>query len=276
MIAVIGYTAVDHPMMVSDLPAPGAGALVTARLATPWPRVGGSGANVARAAAAVRGSTELVSWLGDDPDGVRALAELDHAGVGVGGIQIRPGRTASSWIFYDPRGTAVSFLDPGYPAPRNLSAAQRDRLSTAGWVCFTAAPPDATGAALDRLGTRTRVAWVVKADRMCFPPPLVARLVRRASVIVLNAAERSFLGADDVPTDLLVVTDGSGPIRYRTNGRWTRELVDPILTEDVTGAGDTFAGALVAHLAASRRTEASPAVAVAREAARSFLFARTR
>jgi ribokinase len=271
---VAGFVAFDHPMAVNELPAAGSGTLVSARLAHPWPRLGGSGANVARAAAAILGEAGLVSWIGDDQPGTDARATLIKARVRVDGLVIDSSRTAASWLFFDARGDSVSFMDAGTRELTELTAAQRRMLRDAAWLCLTAGPPEVTTAAMDCVGERTRIMWVVKADPDCFPGFLVERLAGRADVVVLNAAETVFIGPMEALTGSVVVTDGALPIRYRCGGKWAEEGIEAAEVVDTTGAGDAFAGALAAYLCETPHGGISSAVAAAGAWTRSFLVRR--
>ncbi|WP_305789515.1 carbohydrate kinase family protein [Symbioplanes lichenis] len=261
-------------MLVRELPDRDTGALVDDRLADPWPRLGGSAANVARAAASILGDATVVSGVGDDSAGVRARAELAEAGVRTDGLATSPGRTASSWLFHDLGGGSMSFLDPGVLSTWRLTAAQLRVLDSASWICLTAGPPDVTDAVLDRVGGRTRVLWLVKADPGCFPDTLRARLRARADVVVLNRAERDFAGLTGPPRKAVVITDGTGPVRFGHAGRWAVQSVSPVAVADPTGAGDAFTGALVAALAATQGSALAAAVATARLRTAEFLASR--
>ncbi len=115
-----------------------------------------------------------------------------------------PGRSAAAWLFYDPLGRSLFFLDPGGAESTELNPAQRLALSRAGWLCITAGPPLVSERVLD--ASAAAIAWCVKADPVVFPPPLSRRLLRTAALIVHNRSEEDFLqdAASPDPLDELV------------------------------------------------------------------------
>lgn len=270
-VAVVGFIAFDHAMGVKELPKPGSGVLIDRRLTIPWPRLGGAGANAARAVSAQFGKADLVSRVGRDDAGARALVELGRVGIGIDGLTVDSGRTAAAWLFYDRRGNSVTFMDPGTVGQQQLLEPQRQILRRARWICIAAGPPEIARSTLDTAGQRAKILWIVKADPMCFPPSLASRLATRADVVVLNSAETTFIPIGKL-NGSVVITDGVRPIRYRHDGRWAEERVDAAHAHDTTGAGDAFAGALAARLNAAPLRDFGESITAAKNYARAFLI----
>jgi sugar/nucleoside kinase (ribokinase family) len=119
------------------------------------------------------------------------------------------------------------------------------------------------------------VVWAVKADPDAYPPPLAARLLARADVVLLSAGERAFLARQGVAPRagaLVVETHGAGGVRWRRDGRAGAAPVVPLPVADTTGAGDAFAAGVIAGLAAGGGDEA--AVRRGIETSRALLEAR--
>lgn len=256
-IAIIGYASLDHVAMLDSVPRPGRTSTILARPRNAWPRLGGSPAYVASAlAAAGVANARPVSWIGEDAAGEAYLAQLRDRGVAVDAMARVPGaRTPIAVLAYDPDGGCACLYDPGMPKDLDLSAAQRDVVARAGWLCVTIGPTRATLAALDALGPAARLAWVVKDDPRALTPELAARLAARADLICHSRAERSFVEAafraapEARPGRILVETlGGEGAVVSRAGTSRTVPTV-PFETPDPTGAGDTFAGGVIAALA---------------------------
>jgi ribokinase len=277
-VAVVGYASLDRAMAVTSVPGPAGTSLVRERLSRPWPAPGGL-AYPAAAIAAAGMPVEAISWVGRDADGAGYLAQLRRAGIGVRGIAAVGARTPSSYLFYAPGGETVCVYDPGDGRPGGLTGEQREVLTAAAWACLTVAPRWVTEEALEALAAGTRLAWTVKADPDAYPASLVRRLLGRAAAVTFSVAERGFLQdavaprtlpAAAAPDALLVETDGAAPVRFWSGGMPGMRECPPLTGEangavppdagaDTTGAGDTFAGGLVASLV---RAPGDPAGAV--------------
>ncbi len=254
-VVVSGFAALDHAMGVGELPGPNRGTLVTRRLSEPFPRQGGSAPQIAGHLSLSGVPVDLLTRLGNDEAGMRYLNDLRSRGVGVSAVEVTPGRSAAAWLFYDPLGRSLFFLDPGGAESTELNPAQRLALSRAGWLCITAGPPLVSERVLD--ASAAAIAWCVKADPVVFPPPLSRRLLRTAALIVHNRSEEDFLqdAASPDPLDelvspesLIIATDGAGRIRFAHRDVMGFVDVPPISPIDVTGAGDAFLAGVLKSL----------------------------
>lgn len=257
-IVVSGYASLDRAMLVPEHVGPERTAVVQRRLSRPWPAVGGA-AYVARAVAASGTSVALVTWLGDDPGGRDYLARLASDGVDTSPVDVSGQRSPSSYLFYDHEGRAACYFDPGDVAD-GLNFDQVELATTADWWCLAVGPRPATEQILGSLPDGSSLVWVVKGDPDAFPPETVEALLRRVDVLVFNRAERDFLETsvaadlDDYVGQRTVVIETRGPegVAYRSGGQHGVVEVDQVNATDPTGAGDTFAGASVAALAAGQ------------------------
>lgn len=256
-IAIIGYASLDHVAMLDSVPRPGRTSTILARPDRAWPRLGGSPAYVAGALAASGiADARPVSWIGDDDAGDAYLRQLRDGGILIDAMARVPGaRTPMAILAYDPDGGCCCLYDPGIPKELTLTEAQRVVIAAAEWLCVTIGPSRATHAALDALRPDARLAWVVKDDPRALPPDLAARLAARADLICHSRAERGFLevalaNARGTRADCILIETLGGEGAVATCGG--RSLTVPTLafdTPDPTGAGDTFAGGVIAALA---------------------------
>jgi sugar/nucleoside kinase (ribokinase family) len=236
---VIGNISVDHTRRPDGRTAVllGGAALHTALAAH---RAGASAAPVS-----VIG-TDLAARLPGDP----RLAGLDFSAVAVAN-----GPTARFDIDYDTSGH-VSSLTVAYGVADGLTQHALDRIgrdpADAIHVCCRR-PLDAAAvlSALAETGRRFSLDFFVSSAEQMIAA--AAPFLAEAAAVFVNAAEYALL-ADAVPSRrlrLVVVTDGPRPARLLRRGRLAAQARPPATDAvEVTGAGDTLAGTLLAALAA--------------------------
>jgi ribokinase len=162
-------------------------------------------------------------------------------------------RTPVAVLAYEPDGGCLCLYHPGMPDGLTLSTEQRALIGRADWVCVTVGPPQATAAVLESLRTEAKLAWVVKHDPRALSTALAQQLARRADLICCSQAERAFvnetLPADPRRGQILIETQGGKGAAMMRDGTTTTVRAKPIIVSDPTGAGDTFAGGVLAALA---------------------------
>jgi ribokinase len=251
-IVVTGYASLDYAVRLDAAPAPDRTSTIVSR-PQQWPRLGGSPAYAAAAlAAGGAGDITPITWVGDDSDGALYRVALKRLGLRDDGIGVRPGRTPICILAYEPGGGCHCLYDPGLPEPLDFDAAQRELIAAADCLCITVGPPEATRAALSLARPDARLVWAVKADPRAVPPDLATALASRAEIVVHSRGEAPFVAAAFAG----IKTPRRGGIRVETHGRGGVAVtqgadtdfypVDPIETEDSTGAGDTFLGGFLA------------------------------
>jgi ribokinase len=251
-IVVTGYASLDYAVRLDAAPAPDRTSTITSR-PREWPRLGGSPAYVAASlvAGGVRDAAP-VSWVGDDADGAVYRAGLKRQGVRDDGVSARRGRTPICVLAYEPGGGCHCFYDPGVPESLDFDAAQRNLIAAADCLCITVGPPDATRTALALARPDARLVWAVKADPRAVPPDLATALASRAEIVVHSRGEAPFVGAAFAGVEsgrrdgVRVETRGRGGVAVTQGANTEFYPVDPIETEDSTGAGDTFLGGFLA------------------------------
>jgi ribokinase len=256
-VAIIGYASLDHVAMLDSVPTPGRTSTIVARSEEVWPRLGGSPAFVA-AALVKAGLTGAypVSWVGSDPAGERYVGQLRVGRIPVQGLAVVPSaRTPIAILAYDPDGGCSCLYDPGISAGLELTDSQHTLVEEADWLCVTIGPAGATRAALDALNAEAKLVWVVKDDPRAMPDDLAARMAVRSDVICHSRAERGFVeravrAASGTPGGQIVVeTQGGSGALIRRNGISVDVPTSALTCLDPTGAGDTFAGGVIAALA---------------------------
>jgi len=280
-IAIIGYASLDHVAMLDGTPRAGRTTTILDRPNQAWPRLGGSPAYVA-AALVSNGVAQAspVSWIGDDEQGDAYRAQLATRGIPDGGLTVVPGaRTPVAILAYEPDGGCICLYHPGMPKGLGLSDGQKALVAAADWVCVTIGPPAATEAVLDTIGPEAKLAWVVKHDPRAMSPELAARFAARADLICHSLAEADFLahaieaGGSPRPGQIVIETHGRSGAAFRRDGHTDFVPTAPLAVSDPTGAGDTFAGGVLAALA---KGETDPAMVVeaGHRAARALLETR--
>lgn len=255
-IAITGYASLDHVAILNGTPEAGRTTTILRRPSDAWPRLGGSPAYVA-AALVVSGVPDAfpICWVGEDAEGADYRMRLTRSRIPDAGVTASAGlRTPVAVLAYEPDGGCICLYDPGSMEDLNFSERQRDLLSTSDWTCITIGPKLATETALRTVGQKTRLAWVVKHDPRAMPISLATRIAERCDLIITSKAERAFLDeamatATALRPGLIVIeTQGGSGALLRRDGKETFVDTPIIDVSDPTGAGDTFAGGVLAAL----------------------------
>jgi fructokinase len=212
----------------------------------------------------------LISAVGDDDLGNRALREIADSGLDVNDIQ-----HSSAW----PTGTASVAIDsegqPTFQIQRpaayddvKLTPAQLERLARLNppWLYFGTLFPSQP---LPRLALEQTLKALPDARRFYDvnlrpgfdSPDLIATLMTQADVIKLNESEAEAVGSlFGLPTDLeafcrtgsqrfgwtaVCITLGAEGCAMLREGEFYRAKGRPIVVADTVGAGDAFAAALL-------------------------------
>lgn len=256
-VVVAGSVNLDLVYAVDRFPAPGETVLGSAltRLS------GGKGANQAHAAARVAADgvrAAFVGCVGDDEAADRLRGDLAAAGVDVSGVVGVPGASGTALIAVDADGENEIVVVPG--ANRAWPAALVDELAIdAGDVVATQLeiPLPMVAALLRRAraaGARTALNASPVADG-------VANLLPDVDVLVVNEGEALALaGVDQLDTavarlgaaerDVVVTLGAAGALVAPRGGDPVAVPAYRVDAIDTVGAGDAFAGALAAELAA--------------------------
>jgi ribokinase len=259
-VVVVGSANLDSTFSMARLPAPGE----TVTGAALGEAQGGVGANQAIAAARAGAPVELVAAVGDDEGGAGLLADLARDGVGVGHcikVAGEPTGRAAIWVDASGENRIVVAGGANDRLDRDAVAGALAAVDDAAVVLCQLETPQAAGPALSWAGAHGAIG-ILNAS----PAPPLSELPHGAQIIVVNEGEARAIAASGegsepgenaaaiaavLEAETVVVTLGAAGALAHQRGEQLRvdaPAVDPI---DTTGAGDAFAGALAARLAAA-------------------------
>lgn len=270
LLVIGGLLVIDHIAVLRELPAPGETALfpgLTAALDEQY--FGGNNVNLAAAAAALGLRVGLISFTGADFQSSGYRDYLDRVGITDRWLQVLDGQPiAHCYSFFDEGGASLTFMD--YPAataglelavPKTVveSARQtviiggrRDDLSAGKVLEFAATAHNA----------RVPVALAWAGDKSSFEP----RYFDLADTLLCNHFEIKVIlkcmglrGADAIaslaPRRIFVTRGASGSAVYDEGKKSDIPVAQPCRVVDPTGAGDAYAGGVLAGLAWDKSAE---------------------
>jgi ribokinase len=234
-VAVVGHVEWVDFLVVERVPSPGE--IVQAK--ETWQEAAGGGADAAVQLRKLAGSALLITALGDDALGHRALDEVTGRGVRVETVwREEPQRRAV--CFLDDAGErTIALLGPKL-APHGSDPLPWHELEQVDGVYFTGGDADAVRAA--------RQAKVLVASARELPVLREARV--ELDVLVASAADRGeqYAGGLEPPPRYVVRTEGARGGTVEPGGRFPPGDVPRSLV-DSYGAGDAFAAGLTYGLA---------------------------
>jgi ribokinase len=255
-IAITGYASLDHVIVLDGDVKPGRTTTILSRSVKSWPRLGGGPAYMALAVhGGYPGAAVPVSWIGEDELGNNYVRQLADQGIsGAGMATVDGARTPIAVLAYDQAGDCACLYDPGLPSGIGLDAAQRHLIETSDWVGVTIGPLAVTDHLLAMLRNDQKLAWVVKNDPKAITPAQSAALFERADLVFCNGRERAFLeearasGRAPRAGQIIVETQGRRGALFLRGEESRFAAAEPVEVTDPTGAGDTFAGGVIAAI----------------------------
>jgi ribokinase len=214
---------------------------------------GGKGANQAVAAARLGQRVRIAAAVGADASGDRLVEVLRAEGVDVSGVQRVSGRpTGTALIVVDQAGENTIVVNPGANAVLSLEGV--DLSAPDALLCQLEVPVSVVAEAAER----ARGLFCLNASPMA---PLPERLLRRCDLVIVNESEYKAADGQLDGCGLVAVTRGAeGAVLLSQGGEVARSDSPKVTAVDTAGAGDAFAGAMVAGLLHGM----SPAAALAR------------
>jgi ribokinase len=301
-VIVVGSVNVDLVAHSEKLPAPGE----TLTGATFAESDGGKGANQAVAAARLGARAALVGAVGRDAFGMRARAALDREGIDLTGLRTVEGTTGVALILVDAHGENMISVASGANAaltPSDVAAAFDALAPAPGDVVLVGHEiPTMTARHALKLGREAGATTLFNpapasgVDRSVFglADILTANRIELGTIVAAEARRVGRAGGPETEpieaarTLLERSSDGDGVAQavVVTLGAAGAAIVAPgappidlparaVGAIDAVGAGDTFAGALAASLAAgqdlagaARRAVAAASISTLRNGAR--------
>ena len=248
MIFNLGSINADHTYRVAHLPTPGE-TLSAINFTT---GLGGKGANQSVAAARAGATVRHIGAVGHD--GAWAVDRLQGFGIDTRYISTVAAATGHANVFVDPAGENQIVLHPGANRAQDvagITAALADAASP-DWLMLQNETSHQDHAARIMHSKGGKVAYSAAP----FDPQAVGLILPHIDLLILNAVEAAQLSSaldipvPAIPVPAVLVTKGAGGADWidRIAGKTVSVKafkVDPV---DTTGAGDTFAGYMIAAL----------------------------
>ncbi len=254
-VAVVGSANLDIVIQSPRRPAGGETVLGSSLVETP----GGKGANQAFAAARVAG-TAFIGQVGADSAGEQLLAVLAGAGIDVAHVRVVGTPSGRAYVTLTPDGENSIIVLPLANAELGTQHVVTALDAVQPAVVLTQLEiPGHVVAATARWCARHGARFVLNPSPV---GPVAEDVLAVADPLIVNQGEaQAILGTesddcDDLALRLLgrarsvIVTAGPDGAVVAENGGTERIAGARVPVVDTTGAGDTFAGTLAAHLAA--------------------------
>lgn len=226
---------------------------------------GGKGLNQAVAAARAGATVSFIGAVGRDDFGTRLRAVLDAERIDATGLASVGEATGVAAITVVDSGENSIVVVAGANSESVLTDDHRARISAASHLVVQLERP------LSLVEEAMRVAHAAGVVTVLTPAPYAAdaeRLLSLADILIPNEGEALALSgavdAHDAAVSLsasagtVIVTLGERGAVVASQGAFIRRVEpQPVVTVDTTGAGDTFAGTLVAWLARGSSLDAA-------------------
>lgn len=247
MIYNLGSINADYIYQVPHLPVPGETLAATALTR----ELGGKGAN--QSVAASRAGAQVIHVGAVGPDGAWAISELEGHGVDCTHVTMLDSLTGHAIINVDTSGENAIVIFPGANQEQSLTDVEA-AFMVAGQGDFLLLQNETNLQADVAKLARSKDMTVVYSAAP-FSPDSVRAVLPYVDILVMNSVEFSQLTEvlgdtiSDLPAMVQIVTKGSAGVDWIEN-ETTRHVPAPqVKPVDTTGAGDCFAGYVVAGLA---------------------------
>lgn len=247
MIYNFGSINADYIYHVPHLPVPGETLAATALTR----ELGGKGAN--QSVAASRAGAQVIHVGAVGPDGAWAISELEGHGVDCTHVTMLDSTTGHAIINVDTSGENAIVIFPGANQEQSLTDVEA-AFMVAGQGDFLLLQNETNLQADVAKLARSKDMTVVYSAAP-FSPDSVRAVLPYVDILVMNSVEFSQLTEvlgdtiSDLPAMVQIVTKGSAGVDWIEN-ETTRHVPAPqVKPVDTTGAGDCFAGYVVAGLA---------------------------
>ena len=228
---------------------------------------GGKGGNQAVAAARLGARVRFFGAVGRDAAGDELVAGLEAEGIDADGVVRVDRASGAALITVSEAGENAITVLPG--ANAEVPSPQSDALRGARCLLLQMEIPLATNQAWARAARSAQVPVMLNAAPAPEGSAEAAALLPVVDLLLVNEGELAQLGGHEAELGpaIVVTTLGERGCRVWHRGRSMAVPTHAVEVVDTTGAGDTFAGALAAALAAGKAlmpalTEANVAAAL--------------
>lgn len=262
MIHVLGSINIDYSTNVARLPT--AGETVTGAELQLTP--GGKGANQALAASRAGADVGLIGAVGTDEVATQATVLLREAGVDLSAVAVVDGPTGCAFVFVDERSENQIVIIPGANAAVTATHGQQLTISPADILLLQLEVPLA---AVQSSAKTAHNAGAMVIANLAPYQTLPQSFFDDVDLLILNETEANLLSADlDLPpvqpadksaealrlsarlqTQIIITLGSNGLVATEPDQSVVKIPGLSINPIDTVGAGDTFAGFLVAMLA---------------------------
>ncbi|MCR9113526.1 MAG: ribokinase [Rhodobacteraceae bacterium] len=247
MIYNFGSINADYIYQVPHLPVPGETLAATALTR----ELGGKGAN--QSVAASRAGAQVIHVGAVGPDGAWAISELEGHGVDCTHVTMLDSTTGHAIINVDTGGENAIVIFPGANQEQSLTDVE-SAFMVAGQGDFLLLQNETNLQAKAAKLARSKDMTVVYSAAP-FSPDSVRAVLPYVDILVMNSVEFSQLTEvlgdtiSDLPAMVQIVTKGSAGVDWIENETTRHVPARKVKPVDTTGAGDCFAGYVVAGLA---------------------------
>jgi len=242
----LGSINADHVYQVSKIPQPGE--TITSKSLTTG--LGGKGANQSVAAAKAGSKTTHIGAVGKD--GGWAIAALGEHGIDTAPIMISDQTTGHAIINVDPAGENAIVVHAGANADIKIDAINH-ALSGAGAGDYILMQNE-TNAQVETIKAAQRRGIKTVYSAAPFDPAAVRLVLPYIDILCVNEIEAAQLATafgkpvESLGLETVLITRGRKGASLFHLGKPYHQAAFPVTPVDTTGAGDTFAGYLIAAL----------------------------
>ncbi len=254
-IVVVGSINMDYTALLAELPHPGETLMAKGFKMSG----GGKGANQAMAAAAFSKDVLMIGCLGDDPAGHALYKKMQDKGIDVSCVEFSTVPTGNALIYVAEEGKNTIVVYPGanHECTIELVEKYRSVIESASLVMMQLEIPMKTVEYVADMAFKANVPVLLN------PAPaqtLSTELISKITYLTPNETEllritnqydasKGASALQHMGVKNVIITLGSSGCYMKTEHEEARIPTFKVNAIDTTAAGDSFSGALAAHLA---------------------------
>ncbi len=253
-LGVFGHTAIDVILQVDEMPVANTSTPVNGKEI----KYGGTGANIAKAAADLDVPVRLASFVGGDfPEDFNK--NLQDAGVDLSDMMVsEEQRTPTCWIISDQEQGQMALIDQGAMAYLGEMPVPLDTVNNCDIIHIGTGSPEYYQRVMKAASDRTIVFDPAQELRYVYTPEIFKNMLKMSDYFFCNQGEYEialeYIGGNEPEDvldhiDVLIVTRGKeGSILYAEGCIENIPAYTPNKVVDPTGAGDAYRSGFYAGL----------------------------